>query len=113
MGIVLYGYFIGLVFYLTHLRSCSLFCLAVDRLTKIPSERDWLPLDRLCPTLDCGHCPRENLVDVEGAVDTAVRYVADLINEHERVPPIVISRVYRGGKSTLIDLISKKLSESR
>ena len=83
----------------------------LNHLINIPSHRPWRSVDKLCPFLGGGECPREKLVDVDNAVSTAVEIVANLKNESERVPPIVISRVYRGGKTTLIDLISKKLSE--
>ena len=66
----------------------------------------------MCPTLDSGECPREKLVDVDNAVNMAIDIIATLANDCVRVPPIVISRVYRGGKTTLIELISKKLRES-
>jgi predicted AAA+ superfamily ATPase len=52
-------------------------------------------------------------VAIDPAVDEAVRLVNLLKNDTERVPPIVISRLYRGGKTTLIDQIAKKLSASR
>lgn len=53
------------------------------------------------------------LVDVDEAIAAAVDIVEHWKDEVVRVPPIVITRVSRGGKTTLIDLISKKLSESR
>jgi hypothetical protein len=79
----------------------------------IPAQRRWQPLDLLCPFLGGGECPRDKLVDVEPAIKSAVEIVAEMTKKTERVPPIVISRVYRGGKTTLIDILSKKLSESR
>lgn len=80
----------------------------------IPSaDRPWRSLDQLCPILGGGRCPRDKLVDVENAVSTAVDIVAELKDKVVRVPPIVIARLTRGGKTTLIDLISKKLSENR
>lgn len=53
------------------------------------------------------------MVDVENAVQAAVDIVTEMKDKADRVPPIVISRVYRGGKTTLIDLISRRLSENR
>ena len=81
-------------------------------LIKIPAQRPWRGVNELCPTFNGGECPHDKLVDVQRAVDTAVEYVAELAGQHERVPPVVISRVYRGGKTTLVELISKKLRES-
>lgn len=80
----------------------------------IPSARyPWRPLEQQCPFLSGGECPRANLVDVENAVQAAVDIVTEMKDKADRVPPIVISRVYRGGKTTLIDLISRRLSENR
>lgn len=85
-----------------------------NRLIRIPHDRPWRSLDKPCPFLNLSNrCLRDKLVDVDRAVNEAVEAVAELINRSQRVPPIIISRVYRGGKTTLIDLISKKLSESR
>jgi hypothetical protein len=79
---------------------------------RIPTQRPWRDIDEPCPTFNCGHCPREKLVDVDRAVDAAVELVGALAATKERTPPIVISRVYRGGKTTLIELISKELRKS-
>lgn len=76
-------------------------------------ERPWRSTDKPCPFLHGGECPLDKLVDVEDAVVEALAIVESLKDEVERVPPIVISRVYRGGKTTLIDVISRRLSESR
>lgn len=81
-------------------------------LIKIPSQRPWRDINELCPTFNGGECRHDQLVDVQPAVDTAVAYVTEFAGQRERVPPVVISRVYRGGKTTLIELISKKLRES-
>ncbi len=81
-------------------------------LISIPAQRPWRDINELCPTFNGGECPRDKLVDVERAVNTAVENVEAFADDHERIPPTIISRVYRGGKTTLIELISKKLRES-
>jgi hypothetical protein len=81
-------------------------------LIKIPAQRPWRDINELCPTFNGGECPREKLVDVDKAVNTAVEIVANFANDDVRVPPVLISRVYRGGKTTIIELISRKLRES-
>lgn len=84
----------------------------LDNIVSIPSQRPWRDVNELCPTFQEGECPRDKLVDVTRAVDEAVDIVATLAKDNVRVPPLVISRVYRGGKTTLLELISKKLRES-
>jgi hypothetical protein len=80
-------------------------------LIKIPAQRPWRDINELCPTFGGGECPCEKLVDVDNAVNTAVDIVATFADDDVRIPPVVISRVYRGGKTTLVELISRKLRE--
>lgn len=76
----------------------------------IPFHRNWRSPERPCPFLLNPPRPLNELIDVESAIDAAEENVTSLKDEVDRVFPTVISRLYRGGKTTLIDLIARRLA---
>lgn len=79
---------------------------------KIPDELPWGPISQFRPFLVDGESDYDKLVDVDNAVKEALEIVAELKDKSERVPPTVINRLPGGGKTTLLDLIARKLNES-
>ncbi len=95
---------------------CVCVCLSLEgyhRVINIPGDRKWKLPDKPRRLGGESGCPTEKLVDVQKSVNDAVKIVEELKNKVEKVPPIVISRLFRGGKTTLIDLIAHKLSQYR
>jgi hypothetical protein len=52
------------------------------------------------------------LIDVVRAVNAAEENVRLLKDSVVRVSPTIISRLYRGGKTTLVDLIARRLGSA-
>ncbi len=56
-----------------------------------------------------GECSRDKLVHVEDIVDTALEIIEENALHTDRVPPLLLARLPRGGKTTILKLIFEKL----
>ena len=54
-------------------------------------------------------CSLEALVDTQMSIDAAIEIVTREVNNNDRVSPVAISRLGRGGKTTLLYLLFEKL----
>jgi hypothetical protein len=83
--------------------------LHTDRRINVPRQRPWRAIHLPCPDIAGGACPPENLVDMDRTVKAAKAIAQEHLDMEIRVPPIVVSRLYRGGKTTMLIEIAKAL----
>ena len=76
----------------------------------IPSQR---PFSHLKRPENLNHmdfeCPPDLLVDVHGTVASIVSLIERHITLVYRVPPLLIARLFRGGKTTILQLVFEQL----
>eukprot|EP01033_Poteriospumella_lacustris_P006919 gene6919-4985_t len=78
---------------------------------RIPQQRHWSKLE--CDNLPrfAFECPRERLVAMDDTIQQGLQLVEDGVDGIFRVSPLVIARLYRGGKTTVLKALFERLKE--
>lgn len=89
--------------------SCDLVASSIV----IPRDRTWTNLEcHNLPNYD-SECPFDRLIDMEVTLEEGLQIVKDNIDKNYRVPPLVITRLYRGGKTTVLKALFQRLKDNR
>ena len=78
---------------------------------RIPHDRNWSKLE--CDNLRnyASECPYDQLIDMETTLEQGLQIVNDNIDNIFSTPPLVIARLYRGGKTTVLKALFQRLKD--